>query len=85
MQKIELNIPTAEEAARKVQRGEYTKALQQAEIVSAKINSAIADGQRSIGLCDLCLDPSVKAELERHGYTVKFSSFIDEYDTTISW
>ena len=85
MQKIELNIPTAEEAARKVQMGEYTKALKQAEIVSMKINGAIEDGQRSIGLYEFCLEPSVKAELERHGYTVKFSSFIDESNTTISW
>lgn len=75
----------AADARRIIEQGEYTKAQKQATEIAKLIKDALAEGNRSMYYYN-SLEASVKAKLEKDGYTVKQDdSWRDGVTVTISF
>lgn len=84
MNELKMNIPTAQDARKTLEKGQYEKANKQAVEVESRINEAIAKGQHAIS-GDGGLEPSVKASLERLGYKYESGSQRNESYWSVSW
>lgn len=79
-----MNIPTAGEARKKIEKGEYELAQKQREQVEKAINDAIEKGELRASI-DGSLQVVIKTELGLKGYRVEVSSQYNECFTLISW
>jgi hypothetical protein len=84
MKGIQMDIPTAAEAAASVSAGEYEKAKKQSADIACQITDAIAGGNYSIGGSGR-LEPVVKTKLEELGYKCETGSQYNESYWSISW
>ena len=80
-----MNIPDAEEARKRIEEGNYEKALIQADQIAKIITDAITKGQKSVSTPHIEL--SIKNILIQKGYDVKYYSSIrgEESYWVISW
>lgn len=84
MKEIKIDIPTAEEARRIVENGEYAKAIEQAARIKKLFEDALSKGSTYVS-GDGTLEPPIKEKLQKLGY--EFQTGLD-YNIawwTISW
>ena len=84
MNKIQLNIPTAEEARKGYVKELYEKASKQAKDVEKRINDAITRGQISIS-GEGCLEPFIRKLLEEKGYVYSSVNQYNENYWYVTW
>ena len=84
MPDIQLNIPSASDARKSIESGQYEKALKQAAYVQDAITKEISEGRRCVSLSEE-LEMAVTAKLTALGYKYESNYFRNEACITVSW
>lgn len=85
MNEINLDIPSAADARKVFEQGEYQKAKKQGAEIGQRIKNAIAAGATSITLTKESLEIPVKIKLVALGYKVRYGGQMDDDSIYISW